>query len=199
MRRAKAHYLRTNDPRAQPMTLPDNEADYGDFEIDPEEDPDADALTPEALAWQLLLLVNPGDEETALRQFAHYREAAEAGDGEETVWLLKDSIDWTSGFYVDWKDNESFIDSVTELVRRWNLDIDWGGDPTEEEFLDSTDIPALMSTAYDRLREHGYTLWTWDTGSDSYGGWITHSRDDEAMRLVATALNIELRPGSDSF
>ena len=162
------------------MTLPDNEADYGDFEMDPEDDPDADALTPEALVWQLLLLINPGDED-------------------EPVWLLKDAIDWTSGFYVDWKDSESFVDSVTELVRRWNLDIDWGGDPTEEEFLDNTDIPALMSTAYDRLREHGYTLWTWDTGSDSYGGWITHSRDDEAMRLVATALDIELRPGSDSF
>jgi hypothetical protein len=182
------------------MNLPDNEADYGDYEIDPEDDPDADALTPEALVWQLLLLINPGDEETALRQFSHYREAAaDADEADEPVWVLKDSIDWTSGFYVDWKDNESFIDSVTELVRRWNLDIDWGGDPTEEEFLDNTDIPALMSTAYDRLREHGYTLWTWDTGSDSYGGWITHSRDDEAMRLVATALDIELRPGSDSF
>lgn len=182
------------------MTLPDNEADYGDYEVDPEDDPDADALTPEALVWQLLLLINPGDEETALRQFAHYREASlEAGDDDEPVWILKDSIDWTSGFYVDWKDNQSFIDSVTELIRRWNLAIDWGGDPTEDEFLDNTDIPALMSTAYDRLREYGYTLWTWDTGSDSHGGWITNSRDDEAMRLVATALNIELRPGSDSF
>ena len=182
------------------MTLPDNEADYGDYEVDPEDDPDADALTPEALVWQLLLLINPGDEETALRQFAHYREASvDAGEDDEPVWVLKDSIDWTSGFYVDWKDNQSFIDSVTELIRRWNLASDWGGDPPEEEFLDNTDIPALMSTAYDRLREYGYTLWTWDTGSDSHGGWITNSRDDEAMRLVATALNIELRPGSDSF
>ena len=71
--------------------------------------------------------------------------------------------------------------------------------PSDEEFLDDTDIPALMSTAYDRLRERGYTLWTWDTGSDSVGGWITSSRDDEAMRLVAMALEIELRPGSDPF
>ena len=45
------------------MHLPDNESDYGDFEIEPEDD--ADELSPEALAWQLLLLVNPGDEETA--------------------------------------------------------------------------------------------------------------------------------------
>ena len=29
----------------------------------------------EALVWQLLLLINPGDEETALQQFAAYQEA----------------------------------------------------------------------------------------------------------------------------
>ncbi|MGH8025994.1 MAG: DUF6630 family protein [Pseudoxanthomonas sp.] len=177
--------------------MPDNEADYGDHETDP--DLEVEELTDEALAWQLLLLVNPGDEETALRQFSHYRELQDGGPGSEPVWLLKDAIDWTSGFFVDWKDNESFIDSVNELVRRWNLEIDWGGDPSDEEFLEQTDVPALMATAYDRLREHGYTLWTWDTGSDSHGGWITSSRDDEAMRLVAAALNIELRPGSDAF
>lgn len=182
------------------MHLPDNEADYGDFEMESDDDPEADELTPEALIWQLLLLINPGDEETALRQFGHYREAlVEADESDELVWVLKDVIDWVSGYFVDWKDTETFIDSVTELVRRWNLEIDWGGDPSDDEFLDNTDIPALMSTAYDRLREYGYTLWTWDTGSDSYGGWIGLSREDEAMRLVATALNIELRPGSDSF
>lgn len=182
------------------MSLPDNEADYGDFEGDPEEDPDAEALSPEALVWQLLLLINPGDEETALRQFAHYREAtAGHAEEEEPVWVLKDAIDWTSGFYVDWKDPESFIDSVTELVARWNLEIDWGGDSSDEEFLDATDVPALMATAYDRLREYGYTLWTWDTGGDSHAGWIGLSREDEAMRLVAHALGIELRPGSDAF
>ena len=183
------------------MTMPDNEADYGDHEVEPDEEADLSELTPEALVWQLLLLINPGDEDTALRQFSTYREAVAESEGEEVepVWLLKDAIDWTSGFYVDWKDNESFIDSIAEMVARWNLEVDWGGDQTDEEFLDATDIPALMSTAYDRLRERGYTLWTWDTGSDSYGGWITRSGDDEAMRLVAIALQIELRPGSDSF
>jgi hypothetical protein len=182
------------------MAMPDNEADYGDHEADADDIADLEELTTEALVWQLLLLVNPGDEETALRQFSHYREAFhEAGKDAEPVWVLKDAIDWTSGFFVDSKDSESFMDSVTELVRRWNLQIDWGGDPSEEDFLDSTDVPALMSIAYDGLRERGYTLWTWDTGTDNYGGWITSSRDDEAMRLVAVALNIELRPGNDSF
>jgi hypothetical protein len=182
------------------MNLPDNEADYGDHEAEPDDAADAGELTSEALVWQLLLLINPGDEETALRQFSHYRESLqEAAEDSEPVWVLKDAIDWTSGFYVYWKDTSTFIDAIDELARRWNLEIDWGGDASDEDFLDNTDIPALMSTAYDRLREYGYTLWTWDTGSDSYGGWVTSSRDDEAMRLVAVALNIELRPGSDSF
>lgn len=181
------------------MAMPDNEADYGDHEAEREDLEDADELSAEALAWQLLLLVNPGDEEAALRQFTQYREAAADAGEAEPVWLLKDAIDWTAGFHVQARDAETFIDAVNELVRRWNLQIDWGGDPYDEEFLDGTDIPALMSTAHDRLREHGYTLWTWDTGSDHHGGWITLSRDDEAMRLVALALGIELRPGSDAF
>ena len=183
------------------MMLPDNEADYGDHELEPDEEFDLSELGPEALVWQLLLLINPGDEDAAMRQFSGYREALIEAGGEaaDPVWLLKDAIDWVSGFYVDWNDKETFIDSLAELVARWNLEIDWGGDQTDEEFLQATDIPALMATAHDRLRERGYTLWTWDTGSDSYAGWITRSGDDEAMRLVATALDIELRPGSDSF
>jgi len=183
------------------MNMPDNEADYGDHEAQPlEEEDDLDSLGTEALVWQLLLLVNPGDEETALRQFSAYREALEAsGDDAQPVWLLKDAIDWRSGFYVDWKDSATFVDAITELSARWNLTIDWGGDASEDEFLDSHDVPTLMATAYDRLREYGYTLWTWNTEGDGYAGWMTLSRDDEAMRLVATALEIELRAGSDSF
>lgn len=183
------------------MYMPDNEADYGDdHDHDPDGIEEPGELDTEALAWQLLLLINPGDEESALRQFSHYREAqAEAGDDVAPVWLLKDAIDWSAGFFNDWQDKQAFIDSIAELVGRWNLQVDWGGDPYDEDFLESTDIPALMATAYDRLREHGYTLWTWDTGSDSHGGWITLSRDDEAMRLVALALGVELRPGSDAF
>ncbi len=182
------------------MMTPDNESDYGDYEAEPDSGLDAEELTPEALVWQLLLLVNPGDEETALRQFSHYRETmAEEGNDPEPVEAIRDAIDWTAGFYVDWKDTPTFIDCLNQLAARWNLRIDWGGETADDDFLEATDVPALMATAYDRLREHGYTLWTWDTGSDSYAGWITLSRDDEAMRLLATALEIELRPGSDSF
>lgn len=183
------------------MTLPDDDfEDADDIGYDAEED-DIDTDDVEALVWNLLLLINPGDEETALRQFALYRDAIAQGDAdaEEPQWALKDAIDWTSGFYVDWKDTETFVDVINELVKRWNLDIDWGGDISDEEFLDRTDVPTLMAVAYDRLREHGYSLWTWDTGSDSHAGWIALSRDDEGMQQLCQILGIEVRPGSDAF
>jgi hypothetical protein len=182
--------------------MPDNEADYGDHEVSSQEDDEdaLDALGTEALVWQLLLLINPGDEETALRQFSHYRDALEQADPDtQPVWLLKDAIDWRSGFHVDWKDSATFVDAITELVARWNLAIDWDGDASDDEFLERHDVATLMAIAYDRLREYGYTLWTWNTEGEGQAGWMTLSRDDEAMRLLATALEIELRPGSDPF
>ena len=155
------------------MNAPDREFDPDDnFENSrehesPLHDEDDEAST-EALVWQLLLVINPGDEEAALRQFDGYRDAV--------------------------------IDAINELVARWNLAVDWGvEDVGDDEFLAATDVPELMSTAYDRLREYGYTLWTWDAGADSHAGWITLSRDDDAVRLLAPALGIDVRPGSDAF
>lgn len=187
------------------MTRPDED----DFDADDafsrsgdDEDEDIDLGDQEALIWNLLVLINPGDEETALRQFATWRERmaeADSDDDGRMLWALKDAIDWTSGFYVDWKDSESLIDSVNELAARWNIDIDWGGDPGDEDFLDGVDVPGLMAVAYDRLREHGYTLWNWNTDGDAYAGWIALSRDDEGMQQLCAALGIELRPGSDAF
>jgi len=189
------------------MTLPDRDFDPDDnfansFVPGPHVDDEDEDATPETLVWQLLLLINPGDEDLALQQFETYREtAAEADDDEaELVWLLKDVIDWRSGFYVDWQDPASLIDSVNELAARWNLRLDWGAeDAGDEEFLDTTDVPTLMAIAYDRLREYGYTLWTWNTAGDAHAGWITLSSDDEAMRVVAPALGIEVRAGNEAF
>ncbi len=187
------------------MNAPDNDFDPDDnfanaFGSGVDADDDE---SPEALVWQLLLLVNPGDEETALRQFSHYREALhEAGEDAEPVWVLKDAIDWKSGFHVGVDDAVAFIDSINELVARWNLRIDWGAeDPGDDDFLAATDVPELMATAYERLREYGYTLWTWNAagGRDAHAGWIASSRDDEAMQVLAPALGIEVRPASDAF
>jgi len=179
------------------MMPSDNEDDYDDGH-EPFDPDDEDA--PEALVWNLLLLINPGDEETALQQFDAWREGLADGDADaNAAWRLKDVIDWRSGFYVDWKDTESFIECVDELAARWNLRIDWGGDRDDEDFLEFTDVPALMAVAHGQLREHGYTLWNWNTDGDACAGWIALSRDDEGMRALAQALDIELRPGSDAF
>jgi hypothetical protein len=194
--------MNADDPEFDPD---DNFANHlqADADIDPEADD-----TPEALVWQLLLLINPGDEESALQQFAEYRDALaeSAPDEVQPVWLLKDVIDWKAGFYVDGTDAVSFIDTITELAARWNLRIDWGvEDASDEDFLADADVPSLMAVAYDRLREYGYSLWTWNTANgpsgdeDMQAGWITLSSDDEAMQELAHALDIELRPGSDPF
>jgi hypothetical protein len=194
------------------MSTDDTEFDPDDnfansLQVDADIDPDADD-TPEALVWQLLLLINPGDEESALQQFSEYRDALAETDPDEAepVWLLKDVIDWKAGFYVDGTDAVSFIDTITELSARWNLRIDWGvEDASDEDFLADADVPSLMAVAYDRLREYGYSLWTWNTANgpsgdeDMQAGWITLSSDDEAMQELAHALDIELRPGSDPF
>jgi len=192
------------------MSQPDREFDPDDnFENSflAGSDIDVDEATPEALVWQLLLLINPGDEDLALQQFDAYRDlAADAGADDaddadvEPVWLLKDVIDWRSGFYVDYKDAGSLVDSVNELAARWNLRIDWGVDDSgDDAYLAGIDVPTLMATAYDRLREYGYTLWTWNTAGDAHAGWMSRSSDDEAMRVVAPALGIELRPGNEAF
>jgi hypothetical protein len=156
---------------------------------------DEDADT-EALVWQLLLLVNPGDEEAALQQFSAWQEAV-AGTGAEdadAVLLLTEVIDWKSGFHVRDDDAGSLVDCLTELAARWNVHIDWGvEDPTDAGFLAGAELPSLLGVAFDRLREHGYTLWTWDTGNDAIAGWIASSRDDMAMHALAQALGIALR------
>ena len=169
--------------------------DDDDFSDDAE--PGDDSL--EALVWQLLLLINPGDEETALRQFAAFRDAiAESGDTDEPMEAVAGAIDWSSGFRVDASEPRVLVQALDELTARWNLAIDWDGDPDDDEFLEDNDVPALLATAADRLAEHGYTVWTWETPDDSYAGWITRTHDDEPMRELATALGINLRLARDA-
>lgn len=148
----------------------------------------------EAVAWQWLLLVNPGDEDAALQQFASFREAlAEAGEDAEPTALLRDAIDWKAGFFVAEDDPQALVDALDELAARFGLRIDWDLD---DDAVDDADVGTLVNIAFDRLREHHYTLWTWETGSDHHAGWITRQRDDEALRLVAGALGFHVRTGA---
>ncbi|ATS53130.1 hypothetical protein XAP3CFBP6996_012525 [Xanthomonas citri pv. fuscans CFBP 6996] len=183
--------------------MPDNSADYEDDEgLQPEGDED-DVDDHPARVWNLLVLINPGDEDTALAQFDAWRETQaeadhDAGD-DAWLWALKDAIDWRSGFYVDWKDADAFIAAIDELSARWNLRIDWGGDLDDEDFAGNLEVPDLMAVAFDRLREHGYSLWNWNTGGDAYAGWIALSRDDDAMLALTSLLGVEVRLGNEAF
>ena len=174
-----------------------------DYDAEREFD-DVDEDSVEAKVWQLLLLINPGDEETALLQFNDYREAMAELDADEVepieaapMEIVGRVIDWRSGFIVDAHDLRSLVQAVDELSSRWNLSIDWNGDPDDDEFFDDMDAAELFSIAYDRLAEFGYTLWAWETDGDTYAGWMTLTRDGEPLRELATALGINLRLGSE--
>ena len=119
------------------------------------------------------------------------------GDESEPIELIGRLIDWHSGFMIAEDDLRSLVQALNELSARWNLSIDWNGDPDDDDYFDDRDAGSVLGTAYDRLAEFGYTLWTWETEDDSYAGWITLTRDNEPMRELATALHINLRLGSD--
>ena len=160
-------------------------------------DDDADSL--DTHVWQLLLLINPGDDETAFQQFSAYRDAVGHADEDEieAVQVIGRVIDWHSGFQVDADDTRALVQAIDELVSRWSLHIDWEGDPEDDDFHADMDAASLFATAYDSLAPHGYTLWARDTDDGSYAGWMTLTRDVEPMRELATTLGIQLRLGSE--
>lgn len=153
----------------------------------------------ESHVWQLLLLINPGDEETALQQFAAYRDAIDHADEDELepIQVIGRVIDWRSGFQVAAQDTHALVQAIDELSARWNLSIEWDGDTDDDDFHADIDAASLFATAYDSLAPFGYTLWAWETDEDSYAGWITLTRDSEPLRELATILGVNLRLGSE--
>ncbi|SFS08949.1 hypothetical protein SAMN05216570_2485 [Dyella sp. OK004] len=153
----------------------------------------------EARVWQLLQLINPGDEETALQQFAAYRDAVAQADEDEVepIRVIGQVIDWRSGFQVEADDTRTLVQAIDELVSRWNLSVEWDGDPDDDDFHEDIDAASLFATAYDSLAPYGYTLWAWETDEGQYAGWITLTRDNEPLRELATLLDIQVRLGSE--
>ena len=185
------------------MTPPPPHDDYDD-DSEPRAHDDEEAGV-EALTWQLLLLVNPGDEEAAQQQFHAWEDAlATQGiepDGAEAFARLRQVIDWRAGFDLAADDTGGLVECLEELAARFGVSIDWGSDePGEAEFLDEVDAPTLLGRAHASLREHGYSLWAWhwhgEVREDRYAGAITLRREDEALEIVAAALGLALRPGS---
>jgi len=91
------------------------------------------------------------------------------------------------------------MSAVNELSARFNLQVEWGGDLDDEDFTADLDGAQLMSTAFDRLRERNYTLWSVDAGSEGFTGWMALTRDDDAMLALCSLMNVEVRLGSDPF
>ncbi|RDK05744.1 DUF6630 family protein [Cupriavidus lacunae] len=160
--------------------------------------------TQDAIA-RFFALINLGDSAQTSAQLSMFEDALldaenDDTDGQELLWVIREVIDWQSGFFVDWKDAQSLIGCLNQLCERMDLEIDWGSDePEDEAFLESTSVPELMELAHNQLRVAGYTLWNWDTGGDAYGGWITRSEDDEEMLDLAEVLRFDLRPAGQPY
>lgn len=177
--------------------------DFDDEEppFDPDADPDGDGdgeLARDDVVWQLLEAINPGDDELARAEFDAWREATDAGATDAgSIDALLEAIDWRSGFRVPAADARALIEVVDELCARWNLRVDWGGDVDDEDYLAGEDVPSLLARAHEQLLEADYALWAWRAADGAYAGWMTATRDAEAMAELAAVLGVEVRPGSD--
>lgn len=158
-------------------------------------DDDADL---DALAWQWLLLVNPGDEDAAQQQFRDWQDARPGDEDIDTgVAALLDATDWRASFRVHEDDPVTLIDALNTLAGRFRVEIDWNlEDPTDPAQLAGMSPGALIGVADDQLRIDGYTIWTWDPGDATVAGVIALRDDDEGMRLVGHALGLDLRAAS---
>lgn len=149
--------------------------------------------TPEVVAWQFLLLVNPDDEDAALQQFRSVQHAlAERGEDADIGELLLQAIDWQAGFRAADDDAQGVMEALDELASRWRLNIDWELDDDADALPDPV---RLLKLAFAQLRERHYSLWTLETGEDTVAGWITREADEEAMLLVVAALGLQARIG----
>lgn len=168
-----------------------------DYPEEREQDDEEGEDTVESTVWHLLLLINPGDEDAALKQFTEYRDEVEDQGDDEPMRLVAQVTDWRSGFEVEADDTRTLVDAINELVSRWSdVHIDWKGDPDDDEFHEDIDGAEIFNRAFDELNQHGYTLWSCEAEDDALAGWITASSDDEQMRQVSTALGINIRLGS---
>lgn len=122
--------------------------EYDDYDDERDDDDDGDDSV-ESQVWQLLLLINPGDEDGALQQFTEYRDLVEEEGDDDPMRIVSQVTDWRSGFEVDADDTRGLVDAINELVARWNLQIDWDGDPDDDEFHEDIDGPELFNRAFE--------------------------------------------------
>jgi hypothetical protein len=156
------------------------------------------------LAAETLIEIISPTIDLARQHVAQFRELLRAERSEDQyaniLWAVNDVVDWESGFFVDWKDTESFVHCVTKLADRWGVTLSFGtADPLKEDFLSQTNVPELLSQAHSELLPKALMLWSWDTDSDCYCGWITKSTSASKVADISAALGIEVRSGERSF
>ena len=121
-----------------------------DFDTDEEDLP----LTVESMAWQLLLLINPGDEDSARLQFEAWQDALAGWSPDDAqapvLDALRNAIDWRAGFTVEAGDTAGLVQCLDELAARFDLTLDW--DEDDDGVPGDSDVPGLISFAHDRLR-----------------------------------------------
>jgi hypothetical protein len=151
-------------------------------------------------AEKLIELINPSAE-LAQQQLAKFRETLLSEDDEPSIlWVIKDIVDWESGYFVDWKDTESFVHCVMKLADRWGVTLTFGcQDPFSRDFLYQVTVPELLNKAHAELLPKGFALWSWDTENDCYSGWITRAISASEVATISSTLDIEVRSGDRSF
>lgn len=148
---------------------------------------------------RLIRAISPDDHDATAQI-----EAFERGVGEHVdtpldapvlLQLFSDATAWTTSYYVDWKDRESTVASVSALANLWRVDLDWGvPDATDTEFLDRFDVHQLLDIAHTSLEEKGFRLWGFDTSTDSYGGWLAPVSRDQVFHAISSAIDHDFYP-----
>lgn len=151
-------------------------------------------------AEHLLALIAPHDTaRDRLCQRLHH-ELSEQGDPDyyselPIIWILAQ----ISGFYVDWKDTESFKAFVEELAHEWGArDFCFPPDLSTDTDEPLT-IPDLMRWAHGRLQAHGLLLWHWSTEEDNYCGAVSAARNWPEVLQACASLGVQAWPADTPF
>lgn len=121
-------------------------------------------------------------------------------DPKQLMWMVKDIADRESVFYVDWKDTESFVQSVQQLAEARGTEVTFGvEDAEDEDFLENHSVSQLMILAHAELEKQGLVLWNWSTMEDCYSGFITTPDAAAKLHEIADVLDVQFREGSTPF
>ncbi|MGT2491235.1 DUF6630 family protein [Cupriavidus basilensis] len=125
---------------------------------------------------------------------------ADAVEGQELLWILKDVIDWESGFCVDWKDAPSSSAawmsfapaSTSSSTGAWKIPKTRSSWKKPACRADGTGARAIAPG-----RHHAMELGHRERRLCA--GWLARGEDDEEMISLAETLGLEIRPGDQPY